>query len=113
MDLLNQTFKILDDAKLSVNPEKSNIFTTSIVYLGQRISSKGIQILETHIDSILKLREPATKKQVRIFLGMVNYYRNHVDNFTNIAKPLQILCSKTIKFNWEDKHRSSWENLKK
>ena len=92
ISLLDQTFKRLDDAQLSVNPEKSNIFTTSIIYLGHRISSKCIQILEGHIDSILKLREPATKKQVRSFLGMVNYYRNHIDNYTNIARPLKALC---------------------
>ena len=48
-------------------------------------------------DNLKKVRNtprPTTKKQVRSFLGLVGYYRNHIPAFAQISAPLTDLLKK-------------------
>jgi hypothetical protein len=45
-------------------------------YLGYSISRNGIQPQPKKVEAILGLKEPQNKRQLRQFLGMVNYYRD-------------------------------------
>ena len=50
---------------------------------------------------------------MRIFLGLVGYYRRFVKGFSIIASTLTKLLWKGVKFEWDDKCQSSFEQLKK
>ena len=56
---------------------------------------------------------PTSVKQVRSFLGFGNFYRRFIRNFANLARPLNDLLKKDIKFNWTQECQNSFETLKK
>ena len=50
---------------------------------------------------------------MRSFLGLAGYYRRFVKEFSIIASSLIKLLRKGVKFEWDDKCQSSFEQLKK
>ena len=45
-------------------------------------------------------------------LGLANSYRRFVNNFSNIASPLNRLLQKTTSFNWDSQCEDSFRELK-
>jgi hypothetical protein len=56
---------------------------------------------------------PTTRKELRRFIGMVNYYRDMWERRSEILAPLTSMTSKKFKFNWMDEHQKAFENIKK
>ena len=50
---------------------------------------------------------------MRSFLGLAGYYRRFVKGFSVITSTLTKLLQKRVKFEWDDKCQSSFEQLKK
>ena len=45
-------------------------------------------------------KPPTNIKGVQEFLGFINFYRQFIENFNNIARPLYKLLGKDIVWNW-------------
>ena len=58
-------------------------------------------------------KPPRNVIEVRSFLGLAGYYRQFVKEFSIIAFTLTKLLRKGVKFAWDDKCQSSFEQLKK
>ncbi|TPX50740.1 hypothetical protein SeMB42_g02155 [Synchytrium endobioticum] len=54
-----------------------------------------------------------TVKDVRSFMGYVNFYRSFARNLSTVAKPLFDLTNKSSRFKWESKHQEAFEAIKK
>jgi len=54
------------------------------------------------VEAIMRLTPPTTKRQLRRFLGMINYYRDMWRRRSHILAPLTALCSAKAKFIWHD-----------
>ena len=66
----------LTDAGFAVNLRKSSFAMTEIDYLGYWITLHGIQPQPKKVEVIMRLTPPTTKRQLRRFLGMINYYHD-------------------------------------
>ena len=55
-----------------------------------------------------------TKKEVRSFLGLANYYRDHIPSFAAIAAPLSDLTKKGLpeSVRWEDAREKAFTTLR-
>jgi hypothetical protein len=51
--------------------------------------------------------------EVRSFLGLADYYRKFIPNFSKIAKPITVVLKKGNKYVWSDACDETFENLKK
>ena len=65
--------------------------TTSCDFLGHRIGARYITPQEAKISAVANFCCPTTKKDVRSFLGLAEYYRRYIRNFSGIAAPLSDL----------------------
>ena len=65
-------------------------------------------------ESLINMKIPETKKQVTQILGLFSYYRQFVNNFAHIAKPLSDLTKKNLpdKVTWTDIHQRAFDTLK-
>ena len=59
-----------------------------IEYVGHTINKDGIHFTRAKIDSILDMPKPHTKGDMKIFLGMVNYFHSHIANLSALEGPL-------------------------
>ena len=77
------------------------------------MSAKGIRVDPAKIEAIVSWKPPRNVTEVRSFLGLVGYYRRFVKGFSIIASLLTKLLRKEVKFEWDDKCQSSFDQLKK
>jgi hypothetical protein len=52
-------------------------------------------------------------KDIRAFIGLAGYYKRHVLNFAELAKPLTNLTKKNVPFAWVSDHQKAFEELKR
>ena len=73
-----------------------------------------IRPTEDKIEGINKIAPPATKKQVRSFIGTINFYRRFIPHFADIAAPSTDLTTKgrPNKVRWLPEHQDSFDQLK-
>ena len=83
---------------LRCNAEKSNFCTDAIEYLGYWITCKGIHRIPTKVKAIKEMLPPTTRKQLRRFIGLVNYYRDMWEKRSELSAPLTDLTSKNVPF---------------
>ena len=69
-----------------------------IGFLEVIIGPNGIKIEKEKIDEVLNWLEPKNVKDIRNFLGLVNYYRKFIKDFTQVARPMNILTRKNVKW---------------
>ncbi|XP_050064939.1 uncharacterized protein LOC126553869 [Aphis gossypii] len=110
---LEQVFTRLRSHKLKLQPAKCAILLKEVVYLGHLISENGVTSDPNKLSCIKDYPRPLTEKDVKSFLGLLNYYRRFVDNFAKIAKPLTNLLKKNTPFVWTDMCEDAFQELKK
>ena len=78
----------LAQANLQVRLSKCRFMQTSIDFLGHVISKDGIKPQPKKVEAIRTWPRPLTVKDVQSFLGLANYYRKFIKDFSDIAIPL-------------------------
>ena len=77
------------------------------------IIPKSLGMQQLKVDALQKILTPVNVPKLHTFLGLANYYRQFVKNFSLIAKPLTILTSKNQLWTWGYEQQQAFETLKK
>ena len=112
LEKLTEVLKRLRQAGLKVNAKKSFFAREELEYLGYWITRDGIQPTASKVKAIGAIEPPSNKKQLRRFIGMVNYYRDMWGKRSEILAPLATLTSKSAKWKWEPEHQTAFETMK-
>jgi hypothetical protein len=81
--------------------------------MGHVISSEGIVVDPGKVRNVLNWKPPTSVTQVRSFLGLVDYYRRFIPNFSKISKPITELLKKGNKYVWRKDCDEAFKTLKK
>ena len=109
---LEKVFTRLAHAGLKVNVTKSHFCCDELEYLGYLINREGVRPTMKKVEAIKKIATPTTRKQLRSFIGMVNYYRDMWPKRSHLLAPLSALTSSKVKWNWTDKCQLAFEDMK-
>src|SRR5947207_11059299 len=85
---VRQVLQRLRENKLYARPSKCTFFTDTIEYLGHVIGPDGIKSNPSLVKAIVTFPQPRTLKELQSFLGLANYYRKFIENYSRIAAPL-------------------------
>jgi len=64
------------------------------------------------VDGVLSWPEPKNVKDIRKFLGLINYYRRFIKDFAQVARPINTLTRKDVKWQWEEEQQKAFDKLK-
>ena len=84
-----------------------------IGFLGVVIELNGIEMEEEKVDRVLSWPEPKNVKDVRKFLGLANYYRRFIKDFAQVARPINVLTRKDVKWQWGVEQQKTFDELKR
>mgnify|MGYP000847459154 CR=1 FL=1 len=117
-DNLAQVLERLKECGLTLNPDKAKIGLTQLEYVGRVINEHGVIMSEEKIRKVVDFALPTTQKQMKQFLGLVNYFRAHVRGFAVTAQPLYAMTegystsTRAAQLVWTPKQIQAFEEVK-
>ena len=102
----------LRSAGLKVNANKSFFAQPELEYLGYWITRKGIAPLPKKVEAIRKIAPPKNKKDLRRFIGLINYYRDAWIRRSDVLAPLASLTSKKSVWKWTSAEQKAFDTIK-
>ena len=102
--VVNDVLRVLADNDLYLKPQKCQFEATEVEYLGVVISEDRITMDPVKVNSVKNWKQPTTLRELRAFLGFLNFYRMYIRNFSMLVAPLNALvthCAKGGHFHWE------------
>ncbi|GKC07627.1 reverse transcriptase domain-containing protein [Tanacetum coccineum] len=105
--------KWCEDINLVLNWEKCHFMCREGIVLGHKISKSGIEVNHAKVNVIAKLPHPTTVKGVRSFLGHAGFYRQFIQDFSKIARPMTHLFEKETPFVFSKDCIDAFQTLKK
>ncbi|GBG84049.1 hypothetical protein CBR_g37925 [Chara braunii] len=94
------------------NFKKCDWAKTQVLYLGHVLDGDGVKPEDSKIAAIRDWPTPRAFTELRSFLGLANYYRKFVRNFSTIAAPLRRLLRKETIWKWDKDCKSAMKKLK-
>jgi hypothetical protein len=88
------------------------VWLEEIQFLGHVLSAKGIAVDPSKVKDILEWKSPTIVHQVRSFLGLAEYYRRFILDFSKIVKPITRILKNDTKFDWSSKCNKAFKQLK-
>jgi transposase InsO family protein len=112
LEILHKALQTLQDNGYTINGQKSLFAVKEIEYLGYDISTEGIKPQQKKVQAILNIDPPKNKRQLRRFIGMVNYYKDTFRLRSHLMSSLTSMTSKNCQFQWTDEHQSNFDQVK-
>ena len=96
-----------------VKPEKCVWRVRKIGFLGVIIGCNRIEMEKEKVNGVLSWPEPKNMKDIRKFLGLANYYRRFIKDFAQVARPMNVLTRKDVKWQWREEQQKAFNELKR
>ena len=90
---------------------KCKFLQTEVPFLGKLATQKGLAVDPKKVEAVVTWPVPTCKKEVESFLGFVNYHRNHIKEYAQLAAPLYEITGKK-EFHWGESQQRSFEALR-
>ena len=97
--ILEEIFTCLQKAGLMVNASKFCFSAHEFDYLCYHVTPDGVMPIPKKVKAIQALTVPKTCKQLRQFIGMINFYCDMWQKHSELLAPLTALTSKNIKYD--------------
>lgn len=114
---LRSVFERLRHFGLTLNPNKCEFGAEELEFVGHILRSGGMSFSTEKRNKVLDFPCPTTVKQLRAFIGLVNYFRDHVKNISGLVKPLQLMVDECngqrgTKLKWTHLASTVFEKVK-
>lgn len=114
---LRLLFDRLQQYGVIINPKKCVFGQSELDFLGHHINCDGVSPLPDKVDAVRNCSVPTSVKQLRGFLGLVNFYRRFIPNCAKILLPLTDLLRNRTKrsrkpLNWSRECDAAFAEIK-
>ena len=99
LNVLEEMFIRLQTDGLKVKASKSCFGAHKFDYLVYHVTCDGVMPIPKKVEAVQALTVPKTRKQLRQFIGMINFYQDMWQKFSELLPPLTSLTSKNVKYD--------------
>ena len=98
LEQLELALRTLQENDISCSPTKTEIGFPEVEYLGYRLSADSVRISEKRIEAVNKIQPPKNVKALQRLLGMFNYFKKHVPDYSKHTYNMRRLLKKDADF---------------
>ncbi len=99
---------------ITLNPKKCYFGLAEVEFVGHVLKTDGICFSTEKWTKVLDFALPAKQKQLKFFLGLVNYFRDHVQGLSHKVKPLNeimIPYKKGASIDWTPRLENTFRDV--
>ncbi|XP_077224177.1 uncharacterized protein LOC143857604 [Tasmannia lanceolata] len=109
---LRKFFQRILKYRLRLNPSKCVFGVTSGKLLGFLVSQRGIEVDPQKIKAIQEMAPPRTEKEIRGFLGRIQFLSRFVAHLTSTCEPIFKLLKKNASKEWTEECQEAFNKIK-
>jgi ribonuclease HI len=113
VQVLRRLFERLRKFQLKLNPAKCSFGVKTGKLLGFIVSGRGIEVDPDKAKAIREMPAPRTEKEVRSFLGRLNYIARFISQLTVTCEPIFRLLRKKNPGVWDDDCQEAFDKIKR
>ena len=109
---LKAVLQVIQTNNMHIHIEGTYLAAQKVEYLGYTLRTNGVEPQTKKILPILSFAPPITKKQLRGFLGFVNYYKKLWYHRSHVLEPLTRISGSKTKFIWTEEQEDAFKTIK-
>ena len=109
---VTEVLRALMGAQLWVKPEKCEFYQEEVNFLGYVVGRDGVRMDVEKVQVVLDWPRPASIKEIQLFLGFANFYRQFIHRFSAIVAPITRLLQKGSAFDFDAAACAAMDELK-
>ena len=98
--------------QLYAKVSKCEFGKSKVEFLGHVVSNDGVAVDQKKIEAIQSWPPPQNIHDLRAFLGLANYYRRFVENYSKLTLPLTRMLKKGATVNMQEEEMSAFRLIK-
>jgi hypothetical protein len=91
---------------------KCSFFEKQLRYLGHIIGENGLEVDMDKVKVVQEWPSPTNVTEVRRFLGLSNYFRKFIQNYSILATPLTALSGAKAPWKWGQEQQEAFTKIK-
>ena len=109
---MRKVLEALWQARLKLKLEKCEFARKQLKYLGFIMREFGIKPDPEKVKAIVDQSALTNQTQIRSFLRMIRFFKNHIQEFSTIVAPMTNLLAKETPYVWGQEQQQAFERLK-
>lgn len=111
MEHLEKVLERLLVHRLRATPDKCQMATATVDYLGYTINGDTTLPQKHHLEKLATFRRPTSRKETQKFLGTLNWLRDFLPDLATIAAPITSLTEAKRMFRWTPEADAAWVQI--
>ena len=114
ISLVRDVLGILREYGIKISGPKCSWFQEEVEFLGHIVGCRGLRKSDKFMKTVREYPKPSSVKQLRSFLGLVNFQRKFIPHCSSISKCLSQLTSLPDNhiLDWSDEMNNAFDTLK-
>ena len=109
---LGHIFAKFREYKLRLHPKKMSIATDTANFLGYTLTAGGYTVDTGRCKIIKEYPRPRHARDIQKFLGIANYFKRMIKNYSKRSAPLRELLAKDKAFEWTESQERSFCDIR-
>ena len=84
-----------------------------VEFIGETYTVDGCKPAKGKVQAIVEMPAPSCKKEVKSFIGIINYLSKFSARLSELALPIRELAKEKVAFKWGPEHQAAFKLVKK
>ena len=112
-DNLKKLMQRCTERNIKLNNAKAEFKRDSVIFMGHKMTTEGIQAHENKVKAILEMPPPTDIHGVRRFCGMIQYLARFMPDMAIDLEPIRALTRQHTDWNWSKDCEDAFKRVKK